>query len=109
MCSVSLRQLERHFATHFRTSPKAWSRELRLRTAKQLLCQGWSNKAIAMELAFTDNAHFCREFKKLSGQTPHFYSALAVSARLKQLSAAALTSTAPQRDGRQPRLKVSKR
>ena len=70
MCSVSLRQLERHFAIQFHTTPKAWTREFRLKLAKKLISHGWSNKAVAAELCFTDNAHFCNEFKAACGTTP---------------------------------------
>lgn len=71
LCSVSLRQLERHFAHEFKTTPGKWSRDFRFKLAQELISKGWSNKAIASELAFTDNAHLCREFKRKCGKTPH--------------------------------------
>jgi AraC-like DNA-binding protein len=74
ICSVSLRQLERHFARRFHTTPGAWTRELRLELAKALISRGWSNKAVAAELRFTDNAHLCREFRKKCGTTPQFHA-----------------------------------
>ena len=70
MCSVSLRQLERHFMLRFQRTPGEWTRDLRLSIAKDLITQGWSNKAVAEELAFTDSAHLCREFKRMCGTTP---------------------------------------
>jgi AraC-like DNA-binding protein len=70
-CFISLRQLERHFANHFHKTPGAWSRELRCRMAQQLLSQGWSNKAVAADLGFTDSPHLCREFRKMYGMTPY--------------------------------------
>jgi transcriptional regulator GlxA family with amidase domain len=76
MCSISLRQLERHFANQFHQTPGAWTRELRLRLAKELILQGWSNKAVAAELDFTDNPHLCREFKRKCGTTPRRYAPL---------------------------------
>ena len=65
LCSVSLRQLQRHFKHHFGTTPRQWARDLRWQLAQKLIGEGWSNKWVAAELGFTDNAHLCREFKKL--------------------------------------------
>jgi transcriptional regulator GlxA family with amidase domain len=69
-CQVSLRQLERHFAARFQMSPGAWSRNLRISLAKELLSRGLSNKEVVAELFFTDTAHLCREYKKRYGATP---------------------------------------
>jgi transcriptional regulator GlxA family with amidase domain len=74
LCSVSLRQLERHFKNHFRKTPRQWARGLRWRLAQKLIAQGRSNKWVVAELGFTDNAHLCREFKKLCGATPQSHA-----------------------------------
>src|SRR5262249_47900817 len=74
MCSISLRQLERHFASQFQKTPGTWTRDLRFRLARQLISQGWSNKAVVQELAFTDNSHLCREFKRQCGRTPQYHA-----------------------------------
>jgi transcriptional regulator GlxA family with amidase domain len=74
LCCISLRQLERHFANQFHTTPRSWTQHLRLRLAKELLSQGFTNKAVVAELGFTDNAHLCREFKKRCGTTPRYYA-----------------------------------
>jgi len=74
LCCISLRQLERHFASQFNTTPRCWTQHLRLTLAKELLSQGFSNKAVVAELGFTDNAHLCREFKKRCGTTPRGYA-----------------------------------
>ena len=74
MCSVSLRQLERHFLVRFQRTPGNWTRDLRFRIAKDLIIQGWSTKAVAQELRFTDSAHLCREFKRLCGTTPQYFA-----------------------------------
>jgi transcriptional regulator GlxA family with amidase domain len=74
LCSVSLRQLQRHFKTHFGTTPRQWARDLRWQLAQKLIGAGCSNKWVVAELGFTDNAHLCREFKKLCGATPQSHA-----------------------------------
>jgi AraC-like DNA-binding protein len=74
LCSISLRQLERHFASEFHITPRSWTQDVRLRLAKELLSQGLSNKVVVAELGFTDNAHLCREFKKRCGTTPRYFA-----------------------------------
>ncbi len=74
LCSVSLRQLERHFKKHFRETPRQWARALRCQLARKLIGLGCSNKWVVAELGFTDNAHLCREFKKLCGATPQSHA-----------------------------------
>ena len=72
-CNVSLRQLERFFAENFHKPPKTWARELRCSLAKKLLAEGWTNKAVAQELQFTDGSHLCHEFKNLYGLPPRAF------------------------------------
>jgi transcriptional regulator GlxA family with amidase domain len=81
LCSISLRQLERHFVCHLRNRPGNWCRELRLRLAQKLISQGWSDKAVAAELGFADSAHLCRDFKKRCGMTPQDYAPFHVLAQ----------------------------
>lgn len=69
-CSVSLRQLERHFANRFHMTPGQWTRNLRLRLAQELISRGASNKIVVAELGFRDSPHLCREFKQRCGTTP---------------------------------------
>ena len=80
-CSISLRQLERHFAKQFHRTPVGWTRDLRIRVAQQLFSQGWSNKAVVAELGFTDSAHLCREFRKMCGTTPQYHAPVHLSKR----------------------------
>jgi transcriptional regulator GlxA family with amidase domain len=82
LCSVSLRQLERHFKNHFRKTPRQWARDLRCQLAQKLIAQGSSNKCVVAELGFTDNAHLCREFKKMRGTTPQSHAPWCVEAGL---------------------------
>jgi transcriptional regulator GlxA family with amidase domain len=81
LCSISLRQLERHFANRFNKAPAEWTRELRLRLAQQRIAQGWSNKAVVAELGFTDSSHLCREFRKICGTTPQCYAPVHIPKR----------------------------
>jgi|SRR5438876_739806 len=70
LCSVSLRQLERHFRKHFGSPPKIWLRDLRLKEARELLIRGCYVKTVASELGYKDAPHFCRRFKLRYGQSP---------------------------------------
>ena len=74
LCPVSLRELQRFFAKQFNKTPKEWTRELRCRIARKLITQGWSNKAVANELHFAHETHFCREFKKVYGFSPQTFA-----------------------------------
>jgi hypothetical protein len=40
------------------------------------LCDGFSTKAVARELGYTDAAHFCHEFKRERGHSPHAWLTL---------------------------------
>ena len=74
LCSISERQLQRLFRQHLRCTPSHWLRELQCRLAKDLITQGYSNKAAANELKFANESHFCREFKKVYGTSPQSFA-----------------------------------
>ncbi len=74
LCHVSLRQLERLFEQQFQTTPGHWLRALQCRLAKELVSQGYSNKAASTELTFANESHFCREFKKAFGVPPQTFA-----------------------------------
>ena len=74
MCAVSLRHLERFFARKFNTTPAKWARAIRCQLARQLIAQGWSNKAVAAELNYWDGSHLCREFRSFYGMPPQTFS-----------------------------------
>jgi AraC-like DNA-binding protein len=74
LCCISSRQLERFFALQFSDTPGQWLRKLQCRLAKELISQGYSNKATAAELKFAGESHFCREFKKQYGATPQTFA-----------------------------------
>lgn len=81
LCSISERQLQRLFRQHLRCTPSHWLRELQCRLAKDLITQGYSNKAAANELKFANESHFCREFKKVYGTSPQSFAPAHVSER----------------------------
>lgn len=70
----SRRQLERIFDEQLQTTPGCWLRELQCRLAKELVSQGWSNKAIAAELKFANESSFCKKFNKIYGVSPQTYA-----------------------------------
>src|ERR1700722_1529412 len=73
LCSMSTRQLERHFVAQVNTSPHRWMRELQCRLAKELIGRGEPQKSVASDLSFRSASHLCREFKKVYGAPPHSY------------------------------------
>jgi AraC-like DNA-binding protein len=75
LCSISERQLQRLFRQHLHCTPSHWLRELQCRLAKELISRGYSNKAAAGELKFANESHFCREFKKVFGNSPQSFAA----------------------------------
>jgi AraC-like DNA-binding protein len=74
LCLISTRQLERYFVRHFQKQPRQWLNDLRCDRARELLSSGYSNKAVAKELNFVSDAHFCRAFKKMFGAPPQTFA-----------------------------------
>jgi AraC-like DNA-binding protein len=73
-CFVSQRQLERFFATQFRTTPRDWLLRLRCQMASELIARGYSTKAVARELNFSNEQIFCRAFKKIYCVPPQTFA-----------------------------------
>ena len=44
-----------------------------MRLALTLISQGFSNKAVAADLDFADESHFCHEFKRVYGVPPQAF------------------------------------
>src|SRR5215510_7410235 len=84
LCSISERQLQRLFRQHLRCTPSRWLRDLQCRLAKQLIAQGYSNKAAAAELKFSSESHFCREFKKVFGTSPQTFAPAQISSSISR-------------------------
>ena len=74
ICPISLRQLERFFKLHFGRNPRSWAMELQCRRARELIEQGYSNKAVVAELYFADESHLCHAFKKVYGCPPQTFA-----------------------------------
>ena len=74
LCFVSDRQLQRFFQSQFQTTPGRWLRQLKCKTAKELISRGFSTKAVSAELKFGNESHFCREFKKVFAVPPQTFS-----------------------------------
>ena len=74
LCPISLRQMQRFFAANFEKTPSEWARELRCRLARQLIAEGWSSKAVVLELGFFDGSHLSREFRHFHGAPPQAFA-----------------------------------
>ncbi len=70
---VYLRKL---FSAHYNITPKQYILDIRMRKAKQMLCDTpFTVVAIAEECGFSSVYHFCRTFKQRTGLTPTQYAA----------------------------------
>jgi len=71
---VYLRKL---FLSYYHITPKQYVLDIRIRKAKQLLCDTpFSVTAIAEECGFSSVYHFCRAFKNKTGMAPTEYANL---------------------------------
>ena len=69
---IGKRQLQRTFRDYFGTTPKAYSRIIRFRTAYDYLAEhpktNWA--AVCYEFGYADQSHFIRDFKQFTGTAP---------------------------------------
>jgi AraC-like DNA-binding protein len=56
--------------------PHAYYQQVRIAEAKEMLWQGRALSEIAFGLGFSDQSHFCREFKRTTQVTPGQYAAM---------------------------------
>lgn len=69
---VYLRKL---FVSHYTVTPRQYVLDVRIRHAKQLLCDtSYTVSTIAEKSGFSSVYHFCRTFKQRTGQTPTQYA-----------------------------------
>ncbi len=73
LCTVSDRQLRRHFMKHFGTPPQEWIDQLRMKESRHLLLSGCSVKEIAYQLGFKHPSRFCEAFKREHHTTPRAF------------------------------------
>ncbi|WP_367986524.1 AraC family transcriptional regulator [Vibrio sp. NTOU-M3] len=66
-------QLLRAFKHQYGLPPHAFLMDEKIKRAKVLLRQGYSLTETALQLGFSDQAHFQRQFKKKAAVTPKFY------------------------------------
>lgn len=70
---ISRYQLIRSFKSQFGLPPHAYLMDARIKRSKQLLKRGQTISDIALQLGFSDQAHFQRQFKRKLAVTPKFY------------------------------------
>jgi AraC-like DNA-binding protein len=71
--AVSRRQLERHFAHWFGTSPRHLAQVARLQHVSRCAQQGATLADIAAHTGFADQAHMTRVVRQLTGLTPRLF------------------------------------
>jgi AraC-like DNA-binding protein len=74
LCHVSLRTLQRRFATHYQMTISDWMRQIRLAKAYARVVAGEPIKYVAYDLGFKQLSHFSRVFKEVHGVAPSFVS-----------------------------------
>lgn len=73
-CNISPNYFHKIFKQTFGITPANYILLLRMNSARQLLKDSrLTIKEIALDLGFTDNAHFCKTFKRYYGMTPKEY------------------------------------
>jgi AraC-like DNA-binding protein len=74
--AMHLRALQRLFATYVGVSPKWVIQRYRLHEAAEQLASGAAirQSALALDLGYTDQAHFARDFKSVVGTSPAAYA-----------------------------------
>ncbi|HVK57363.1 MAG TPA: helix-turn-helix transcriptional regulator [Candidatus Kapabacteria bacterium] len=74
LCHVSLRTLQRRFATNYGMTISDWMRQIRLAKAYARVVSGEPIKAVAYDLGFKQLSHFSRVFKEVHGVAPSLVS-----------------------------------
>lgn len=70
-CNISRAHFTRSFKRSVGQAPQRWLKECRIERAKELLARGDCSLAeVAVKCGFTDQAHFSRVFKVMTGCTP---------------------------------------
>ena len=71
-CGIGYESFRKKFAVIAGRPPGRYALERRIERAQQLLTRHrFTNKELAGLLGFSDEFHFCKTFKRLTGTTPH--------------------------------------
>ena len=73
ICNLSPFYLIRTFRASTGMPPHVYQQQIRVRRAKELMAQGCSATFAAQETGFTDQSHFSRRFRQITGVTPGQY------------------------------------
>ena len=74
-CGISEVYLRKLFSVHYNITPKQYVLDIRIRKAKQMLCDTpFTIVAISEACGFASVYHFCRVFKQRTGLTPTQYA-----------------------------------
>lgn len=71
---LSRYHLVRAFAKEFSLAPHAYQINVQVQKARAYLAEGRSPADVAAEVGFTDQSHFTRHFKRITGITPGSYA-----------------------------------
>lgn len=74
LCSLSPFHLIRVFKDSTGVPPHIYLKQVRIKKAKALLASGVPAAVAALETGFTDQSHFTKQFKQITGLTPGYYS-----------------------------------
>lgn len=95
LCHVSLRTLQRRFATNYGMTISDWMRQIRLAKAYARVVSGEPIKAVAYDLGFKQLSHFSRVFKEVHGVAPSLVSPRGRAKAALQNAGTPLTPPAP--------------
>ncbi|OGV49993.1 MAG: hypothetical protein A2017_08530 [Lentisphaerae bacterium GWF2_44_16] len=74
LCFLSVSQMNRKFKAHFKMAPqKFWEKNRFIHVCRALEKKGMNIAEISAAFAFSDQAHFSKWFKKISGISPIIY------------------------------------
>jgi transcriptional regulator GlxA family with amidase domain len=77
------------FQQHTGTTPRRYHKLLRLQRAEHLLRGSFLNvKQVMIEVGWTDESHFCRDYKRVYGQSPSKVRSSAIKLDVVQLTMA---------------------
>jgi transcriptional regulator GlxA family with amidase domain len=79
LCNLSGRQLRRRFQAAVGCSPQRWLDRQRVIKVQEKLLEGFSVKAIAIDMGFKYSSHLSRQFKAFTGMTCLQFVALNLS------------------------------